>query len=86
MIVPTIGRVIWFQPAHAADQSDLAQPQAAFITYVHNDRCINVGGFDANGRPTAATSVLLLQDDDKAPTTGNYAQWMPYQVAVAKRG
>ena len=85
MITPTIGRVIWFQPPHAANQPDLSQPQAAFVTYVHSDRCINIGGFSAEGNPIAATSVLLLQDDDKAPLTGNYAQWMPYQVAAAKK-
>jgi hypothetical protein len=84
MIVPSIGRVVWFQPAHFVGARDLAQPFAALVAYVHSDRCINVGAFDANGTPFAACSVALLQDDDPIPAGGYYATWMPYQKAVAK--
>ncbi len=53
---------------------------------MHGDRCINVGGFDQNGVPFAACSVILLQDDDVPPAHGYYAMWMPYQVGQAKSG
>lgn len=85
MIKPTIGRVVWFQPAHMLGAPDKDQPYAASIAYVHGDRCINVGGFDANGTPFAACSVCLVQDDDAIPQAGYYAQWMPYQVGQAKQ-
>lgn len=85
MISPSIGRVVWFQPARAVDMPDRAQPLPALVSYVHGDRMINVGGFDSNGHPFAATSVLLLQDDDAPPKHGYYAMWMPYQVGQAKK-
>lgn len=84
MIKPTIGRVVWFQPSHAADAPERAQPHAALIAYVHGDRCINVGGFDGNGMPFSACSVILVQEGDAVPTGGYYASWMPFQVGQAK--
>lgn len=85
MIKPTIGRVVWFQPAANEGQPLRDQPYAALVTYVHGDRCINICGFDANGTTFSACSVSLLQDDDMAPETGYFAQWMPYQVGQAKK-
>ena len=79
MIKPTIGRVVLVHRG----QSDQAEP--ALICYVHSDRCINVGGFDRNGTPFAATSLQLLQDDDVATNASYYAEWMPYQVAQAAK-
>ncbi len=84
MIKPTVGRVVWFQPGHIAEVPDKEQPFAALIAYVWSDRMINVAAFDSNGKPVAATSVALLQDDDPVPQNGHYAQWMPYQVGQAK--
>jgi hypothetical protein len=85
MISPTIGRVVWFQPSKSADQPLRDQPYAALVTYVHGDRCINVGGFDANGNHFAACSVALLQDDDETLPHGYFAQWMPYQKGQAAK-
>lgn len=73
MIKPTIGRVVLVHRG----KSDQAEP--ALIAYVHNDRCINVGGFDCNGNPFALCSVQLLQDDERPINTTRYAEWMPYQ-------
>lgn len=80
MISPTIGRVVLVKGREAAGQ---AEP--ALITYVWNDRLINVGGFDRAGVPFAITSLVLLQDGDTAPTTGTYAEWMPYQKGQAAK-
>jgi len=85
MIVPTIGRVVWFQPAKAADAPLREQPYAALVAYVHGDRCVNLGGFDANGQPFSACSVTLLQDDDQPHVGGYFASWMPYQTAMAAK-
>jgi hypothetical protein len=81
MIKPTIGRVVLVHRPYSIYRE---QPEPALIAFVWSDSCINVGGFDANGTPFSATSVQLLQDDDTAPTDGRvYAEWMPYQKAVA---
>lgn len=84
MIKPTVGRVIWYYPA---GRSHTEQPNAAFITYVHSDTMINVGGFDHNGIPFASTSVLLLQDEGSYgnPGGGPWACWMPYQKGQATK-
>ncbi len=79
MIKPTIGRVVLVYRISRSQP----EPEPALVTYVHDDRCINVGGFDANGRPFSATLVMLMQDDDP-PSFGTYAR-MPYQKAQAAK-
>lgn len=81
MISPTIGRVVL---VHRPGMSDQREP--ALVSYVWNDRMINVGGFDKNGIPFFATSMKLLQDDDKPDFEGQpYAEWMPYQKGQAAK-
>lgn len=82
VISPTVGRVVWFW--RAAPQLLSVQPEAALVTYVHSDRCVNLVCFDHNGTPFPQTSVALVQDGDPVPEAG-YASWMPYQIGQAKR-
>lgn len=79
MIKPTIGRVV------LVHRGNSDQPEPALVCYVWNDRMINVGGFNKNGEPFKETSLTLLQDDDTPEGLGTtrYAEWMPYQKAVA---
>ena len=79
MIIPTIGRVVWY---HAYPKIE-RQPYPAFICYVHSNRLINIAGFEANGLPFSATSVLLRQEGEDKPEFA-YAEWMPYQQMKAK--
>jgi hypothetical protein len=68
MIKPTNGRVVWVEPAKMADgRSDPSQPYTALITYVHDDRTINVVAFDHAGAWRKHASIPLLQDDDPVP-------------------
>jgi hypothetical protein len=90
VIVPTIGRVIWVFARHVgADHGHTTspgeQPEAALISYVHDDRTINVGGFGHDGMPFAIHNLPLVQEGDVIPL-GRYATWMPYQQAQAARG
>lgn len=84
-IKPTIGRVIWFTPSSSlmpgVDHRD--QHLQGNIVYVHSDTHINVGGFDARGAPYAAINVPLIQEGEARPEGGHFAEWMPYQKAVA---
>lgn len=79
MIHPTIGRVVLF------NRPGFDQPSPALISYVHSDRCINIGGFDNSGHPIARTSVTLLQGNDPIPKDQEYACWMPYQKEQAAK-
>lgn len=85
MIKPTIGRVVWFQPAKNPEQPLREQPFAALVTHVWGDRMVNLACFNEAGTPFSATSVPLLQDDDEKPAHGYFAEWMPYQKGQAAR-
>lgn len=83
MIKPTVGRIVWYHPAKADPGPNPGdQPLAAIVTHVWSDTCINLAVFDANGQTYNRTSVLLVQDDAPRPDAF-YAEWMPYQKAVA---
>jgi len=87
MIIPTVGRIVWFTPAR--DDTELVRhgdgPLAAIVTHVHSDRCVNLAVFDANANQASRTSVTLLQDDDAEAEYGRFARWMPYQIGQAKK-
>lgn len=78
MIVPTIGRQVWFRPcAVAAGVMTLYsdQPCAATVIHVADERCVNLSVLDHRGRSHVFASVALLQDDDTPPVDANYAEW-----------
>lgn len=88
MITPTVGRVVWFHPLKAPDdlakfaQAHDGRPMAAIIANVWSDTCVNLAVIDPNGVMHQRTSVFLYQGDGDKPSCG-YAEWMPYQKAVA---
>lgn len=92
-ITPTVGRVvlIFFAAAASGAMEGYALPITSdtpvpgLITRVHSDSCINVAAFDANGANLPLMSVRLLQEGDERPTSGCWAEWMPYQVGQAKK-
>jgi hypothetical protein len=82
MIEPTVGRVVWFWPNRAdasALGSDVTQPLAAHVAYVHNS--VNFMVIGPTGHPQPRLSVDLVQEGD----TASYCEWMPYQVGQAKK-
>lgn len=81
MIKPTVGRVVWFHQAGAAER---IQPQAAMIAYVHSDEVVNLGVLDANGVSEPRSSVLLFQGDGDRPK-GEFCEWTPYQTGQAAK-
>ncbi len=91
MIKPTVGRVILFHAgAHqhvcSLHADGTRQPVPALITAVHSDTLINIGGFDANGVPFAATSVQLVQPGEQEPNDDtSFAYWMDYQKGQAAK-
>lgn len=82
-IVPTVGRVVLYTPAALQNIDPDCVPWPVLIARVHNDRLINIGGFDFLGRPVGAQMVTLLQPGDKVPVEGHYCQWMDYQLRQA---
>jgi hypothetical protein len=82
VIKPTVGRVVLYY-RHGKTQFDAnEQPEAATVAYVHSETMINLSVVDHNGVQFAATSVFLYQGEGDRPAS-SYAEWMPYQKAVA---
>ena len=87
MIIPTVGRVVWYRPNHADGiiHLDPTHPLAAMIACVLNERLVNLTVFDSNGTAFSRRSVPLLQDGDAASFRGPYCEWMPYQKGQAAK-
>jgi hypothetical protein len=85
IIVPTIGRIVWFWDLARDIHDPYAQPEAAIVTYVHHDHMVNLSVFSPNGENRARTSVLLCHEGSARPDNGGFCEWMPYQVGQAKK-
>lgn len=88
VISPTPGRIVWYIPPVNTGESGFAppsagEPLAAQVARVWSDNCVNLMVVDAEGRPHPRTSVLLVQEGEKAPDSGNYCMWMPFQRGQA---
>lgn len=85
MIEPTVGRIVWYRAKLLANSPPSAiLQQAAIITNVHSNRCVNLTVFSHDGLCEAAWKVPLVQEGDEAPFDESYCEWMPYQKAVAR--
>jgi hypothetical protein len=86
MIMPTVGRIVWFWP----DKNDCPgqwpgeQPLAAIITHVVHNRRVHLNVFEATGGSCAKVGVLLKQPSDP-DVYGEHCSWMPYQVGQAQK-
>lgn len=86
MILPTVGRVVWFHPHVDTGRDPNGQPLAAIVAKVIDDRIVNLGVFNADGTMSAAQHVTLLQDGDElADPEAAYAEWMPFQKGQAAK-
>jgi hypothetical protein len=88
MIVPTVGRVIWFRPSihdEGLIHHDKTQPLAAMICHVWGDRLVNLMVIDGNGGTQGKTSVPLLQEGESLPESGFFCSWMPFQLGQAAK-
>ena len=81
MIVPTVGRVVWFWPDGEVQMRTQQQPCAAIIAQVRTNTLINIAYFDENGHAHNNTSVRLVQDEQITQEMQSpFCTWMPYQV------
>ena len=78
MIIPKVGAHVLFHPFNENERLPDYQPHAAIVTYVHNDRLVNLAAFNSGGGTYARENVELLQDDDRAPNGKTpFAEWVP---------
>lgn len=100
VILPTIGRKIWFfpvmDPSHPNHQAYFSrfddQPLDATVIYVYQQQpdqkyqLLNLSVIDHAGLVTGQQRVPLVQPGDDIPTDEAYVTWMPYQVAQSTVG
>lgn len=86
MIIPTVGRVVWYHPTND-DPGGIhpGGPQAAIIAHVWSNTNVNLMVLDTDGIPYSRTSVYLVQGEDRSLEIGvqGYAEWPPYQKSQA---
>ncbi len=95
VIVPTVGRKVWFYPGSGMWPAGMQvfpgtdydggvqQPLDATIVYVHDDRLVNLRVIDHAGHAFPVRSVQLVQPGDECCGAGHRAEWMPFQVKQA---
>ena len=83
MIVPTVGRVVWWNAK--SDPRDY--PRCALIAGVNEDETVNLASFNHTGHgPTSFVNVPVIDDPDSPPEGCDvYAYWMPYQKGQASK-
>lgn len=84
MIKPTIGRVVWFWTCAGDAEKEGAQPNAALVTFVHSDECVNLAVFDREGDSKPYPAIQLWQGDGERPRS-LHCEWMPYQKGQAAK-
>jgi len=90
VIVPTVGRVVWYWPS-AADivggmrLASASQPFMAQVVFVHHERLVNVIVHDHSGKPHARGAVRLVQESDVYVAAEPRCEWMPYQKGQAAK-
>ncbi len=83
MIMPTIGRIMWYWPMK---ENRSKQPWAAIVTHVYGDNMVNLVAFSPYGAPYPVHSVPIVQDSSPhIAGDSHYAEWMPYQIGQAKK-
>src|SRR5690606_36088639 len=100
-IEPTVGRVVWFYhwkqapPASLAGAAGKPELDGACGPYCApvadcaidsegKDR-LNPQVIDRVGKPHDLQGVLLIQDGEDRPATGQWCEWMPNQKSVASQ-
>lgn len=91
MILPTVGRDLWYRPnsydktGPEAMQQHWDAPLCSKVVCVHSDRLVNLVIFDEVGTVFTRLSVPLRQEGDVLPEGVAFAEWMPFQVKAAAK-
>ncbi len=74
MIIPTVGRVMWYWPSKEERQD---QPRPAIVTWVWGDNMVSLVVFDQDGVPSGKSSVPIVQESSPYIVGDSpYAEWM----------
>lgn len=86
VIVPTVGRVMWYYPGTEEAYNDAA-PLAAMVAHVFDEpgggHIANLLVVDPLGGTFAAQDVPVVQQNDAFDPSRAHVAWMPYQIGQA---
>jgi len=93
VIIPTVGRVVWYNPVPKDNLEQLAdehgkrkeEPLVGIVLAVHSVTRVNLLVISAYGQTRFLSRVELWQGDNPRPTGHGYAEWMPYQIGQARK-
>jgi hypothetical protein len=98
MIVPTVGRKVWFRPnnvagtslviGHKVVQDITGEAMDATVLCTWDDGRVNLLVVDHSGEAHPVGGVKLIQEGDEVPPEGEggyYCEWMPYQNGQAAK-
>lgn len=94
VILPTVGRVVWYWPdgdeihrdTGRLNLRDIEQPFRADVCHVNADGTINISGNDHDGYAFVRRNVTLLQGDHEGTSLPRpFCSWMPYQRGQAAK-
>lgn len=83
MIIPTIGRKVWFWSKEAREDN-IDQAEDATVIYVHTPSLVALRVTSHKGETRFEEQVFLIPSDSPQQSHhtdyGDYAVWMPYQI------
>ena len=91
-VTPTVGRIVWYYPWYGTVPPPGGQPRPAIIAFVNNDGTVNLGWWNVDGSPGAASgaqSVPLVQEGTAPPTNAAYCRFpdlQPYAPPPGAQG
>lgn len=85
MIKPSVGRIIWYNPAPNEPIYSERQVLAAIIAGVNFTGTINIAVFAADGSGPHARQDVPIFDGESAPIPAACCVWMPYQKGQAAK-
>ena len=81
MIIPTIGRIVWYKPLPSEMLFQHDQHYPGIISHVWDTREVTLAIFNESGLPFQKR-VVLAQDRDAVP---GEAEWMTFQKDQAAK-
>ena len=77
MIVPTVGRRVYYKPRPEELSWQHNQPFDAGVLHVWSNTCVNVLVTNEQGKQFSKSSCTLAQDREPEP---GECYWLPYQL------
>lgn len=83
MALPTVGRIVYWYVGMYKEAGD--PPRAGIVAAVEGRGRITLAAIDTAGGSFPLTNIPFIEEGQEHPAVGHWAEWMPYQLAEAKK-